>query len=139
MNYYFMRFPSVLKKALQSERIIFPECIMIKYEPLIAYRGIRIIPDSKITVTKEDFKSQVERNLPGTNFDDIGNYSCSCFMDMAELKAAFKLPRKNKGIAVGLIRDNYGPYILEDDSSHIHWFLYDGVDPSSDFKVIKDE
>lgn len=134
-NAYFMKFPSVLRKALQSNKVRLPQTLQKEYEPLRVFRGIRYKLGEKECVEKADFLSQAERNLPGTDFDDLGSYSCSCFEDVKELELSFKLPRKNKGIAEGIMKCENGARLDDNEGTHKHWFLYDEVDPSCDFRV----
>lgn len=138
MNTYYQCFPSVLREALESGRVSFPDNIQKEFSERQVYRGIRYKEPDKTTVVKDDFLSQAERMLPGTDMNDIGSYSCSCFQNQDELKAAFKLPRKNKGIAVGMLCDEYGPAVFE-ENGHVHWFLFEDADPSDRFEVIKGE
>lgn len=139
MKDYYERFPNVLKEALRQEKVSFPETLEKEYAPRVAFRGIRFIKDKKENIEKNDFLSQVERRLPGVDYEDIMEYSCSCFESIDELLIAFSLPRKNKGIAKGKIKCENGPIIMEKQGTHIHWFLYDGIDPSEDFEVCKYE
>lgn len=141
MEEYYKKFPDKFKKVLLEKKVIFPDSLEKDYEPFAAYRGIRLIPHIKDRVEKEDFRSQIERasDFPGIDYEDIENYSCSCFIDIDELLLAFRLPRKNKGIARGNIRKEYGPICREEESSHINWFLFNDADPSSEFEVIKNE
>ncbi len=87
----------------------------------------------------QDFYSQAERNLPGIDFDDIGNYSCSFFEKIEDIWEVLHYPRKNKKIAKGVIYDKDGPIIKEIGWSHIHCFLYEGVELSDRFEVIEYE
>ena len=135
---YYKRFPAVLKRALIDGKVNLPDNLLKEFQTIIAYRGIRFKKGEKESVEKSDFLSQVERNIPGANYDDIGEYSCSCFENIDELRVSYKLPRKNKGIAKGKIKCENGP-IVQDEGTHIHWFLYDNVDPSQDFEVYEYE
>lgn len=135
---YYLKFPSVLGKALQDEMVELPENVEFEYNPVQVYRGIRYKMGVKECVDKTDFRSQAERRLPGTDYNDIGEYSCSCFEDLEELQLAYSLPRKNKGISKGVMSCKAGArWKNQNDAweTHWHWFLYDGADPSCDFKV----
>ena len=136
---YYERFPSVLKKALKENKVRFFPNLCKEYQPIEVYRSVRIVKNIKEVITKEDFYSQVERDLPGVDKDDIGNYSCSCFETIEEIWDRLHYPKKNKKIAKGVIYDNEGPIAKDKGSTHIHWFLYDGVDPSDRFEVINYE
>ncbi len=139
INDYYNRFPSVLKKALLENKVRFPEELEKNFTPITAYRGIRFIEGKKEFIDKNDFLSQAERELPGTNYDDIYEYSCSCYEDIDELWVAFKLPRKNKRIARGIIECKNGPIIKEKDTTHIHWFLFEDTVPNERFEVYEYE
>lgn len=132
---YYLKFPSVLRKALQSKTVTLPEKLKYEYEPLRVFRGIRYKEGKKEIIDKSDFLSQAERNLPNTDFTDIGSYSCSCFEDVEELILSYSLPRKNKAIAKGIMTCTLGARLDDPDRTHRHWFLYDEADPSDDFEV----
>lgn len=136
---YYGHFPSVLRNALEKGLVVFPDNLEKKFEPIEVYRGIRYKIGEKEKSMKEDFLSQMERNLPGYDPTEIESYSCSCFEDKQELINAMHMPRKNKKIACGHICADYGPCVKEKESSHIHWYLFEGVDPSDDFEVCSDE
>lgn len=135
---YFLKFPSVLKKALQEGTIILPNELQKEYKPIHVFRGIRYKIGEKEEIDKTDFLSQAERRLPGTDFEDVGSYSCSCFEKVEELILAYQLPRKNKCISEGIMRCELGARwddMNDNWETHRHWFLYENVDPSCDFKV----
>ena len=67
----------------------------------------------------------------------ITSYSCSLFMNIDELHQLTKFPNKNKAIAKGLIRSKFGPIDINEKTSHIDLFLYDNIDPSSEFEVVE--
>lgn len=134
MTNSFDRFPRVLREALESGKIEFPKNTQWKYEDRKAYRGVRIT-DKKTTIDKTDFKSQVESDEMDS--EDLSEYSCSCFENMQDLKIAFHLPRKNKGIAEGFVKKECGPIVLSDKDSHINWFLFENADPSKEFQIIE--
>lgn len=138
MDNYFQRFPAVLRNTLEDGRVEFQVGLKRCYPEQRVYRGIRYKVPDKTGVCREDFLSQAERKIPGTDMNDIGNYSCSCFTTKEELIAAFNLPRKNKGIARGTLYDGYGPAVFE-TGGHIHWYLFADADPSERFEVMMDE
>lgn len=94
-----------------------------------------MVKGKKESIDRTDFLSQAERKLPDTDYEDIGSYSCSCFEDLEELELAFKLPRKNKAIAIGRIREINGPIWKNKEDSHIHWFLYKDANAVEDFHI----
>lgn len=137
---YYNRFPTVLKNALISEKVRFPNSLQCEYEELCVFRGVKYTA-TKIAIDKSDFLSYMElkKTNPMIVADDskITSYSCSLFMNMDELHLLTKFPTKNKAIAKGLIRDEFGPIDINEKTSHIDLFLYDNVDPSSEFEVVE--
>ena len=138
---YALKFPAVLRKAIQNGTIKLPEKLKTEFDEIHAFRGITIKTDAhQYPLDRSDFCSQMEKlqtnpDLP-VNPNEWENYSCSCFKDLEELKLCFHLPRKRKGIAEGAITKEQGACI-EDDSAHVHWFLYEGADPSPLFTIIE--
>ena len=137
---YYNRFPTVLKDALISEKVRFPNSLQCEYEELCVFRGIKYTA-TKTAIDKSDFLSYVELKKinPMIAADDskINNYSCSLFMNIDELHQLTKFPNKNKAIAKGRIRSKFGPIIINEETSHIDLFLYDNVDPSNEFEVVE--
>ena len=140
------KFPCVLRKAIESKGLEFADTTEIEFGDFEGYRLIRRNNQDKNTITIDDFKSQAEqiamgKNLRNVDLDDIGSYSCSVNTEIEPLKLLFKLPKKNKKIAKGIIRSKYG--ILKRDidkgSTHVHWWLFQDADPSGDFEVIEIE
>lgn len=132
------KFPPVLCNALQEGRVVFPELIRYLYSPVQVYRGV-VINLKKTTLEESDFYSQIERKLPGYSENDIENYSCSVFHNKKSLELAFKLPRKGKKIASGMLMPEYGPCIFEAGNSHIHWFRFASSHPEQFFEVLQNE
>ena len=143
MKEYYLRFPSVLKNALKNNVINMPDNIEIEYDDITAFRAIRFIKDKKEVLEKRDFLSQIDLKMTGDkNFlkyseDDVDNYGTSVYDDKEELVLGFKLPKKNKGIAIGLVKKECGPVSRSDEDSHILWFLYDGASPEKYFEVVE--
>lgn len=136
MEPYYEKFPDVLKNALKENKVTFPTELQKRYKDIdVVYRGIRLVKGKKESIDRTDFLSQAERKLPDTDYEDIGSYSCSCFEDLEELELAFKLPRKNKAIAIGRIREINGPIWKNKEDSHIHWFLYKDANTVEDFHI----
>ena len=137
---YYNRFPTVLKDALISEKVRFPNSLQCEYEELCVFRGVRY-PATKTAIDKTDFLSYMELKKinPMIPADDsrITSYSCSLFMNIDELHQLTKFPNKNKAIAKGLIRSKFGPIDINEKTSHIDLFLYDNIDPSSEFEVVE--
>ncbi len=44
---------------------------------------------------------------------DIGNYGCSFFDDLEMLRIILHMPRKNKQIAGGVLKKEFGPIVVE--------------------------
>lgn len=138
---YALRFPAVLREALRSGIIALPDALETEFDEIPAYRGVTIRGDGPpYPLDRSDFLSQMERKQQNPNFPaDPGrweNYSCSCFTEMDELMLSFHLPRKGKRIAKGPVSKTQGACVA-DGSPHIHWFLYEGADPSPLFSVIE--
>lgn len=138
-------FPSVLKKALQEHLIDLPDSVQTNFEEIFVYRGVTISAE-KPSLDRSDFMSQMERQAEKIGLENLARiprssqwkqYSCSCFKDKEELIQAFKLPRQDKRIAFGRIHEADGAVLesFDDNTTHVHWFLYDGVDPSEKFQL----
>lgn len=82
---------------------------------------------------------------------DIGDYSTSCFQKRKNAKKVLKLKARYEDgpkILIGTILPDSGLSMLTAESkshrmakdSHIDWWIYQGVDPSQDFRYdIKEE
>ena len=137
---YYNKFPKVLKNALIDGIVSFPNSIQQNYDELTVYRGVRYSKDKTI-IDKTDFLSNVERNLRNpmvpADHEDISNYSCSCYLKLEEMRTLAKFPRKNKAIAKGKIKKEFGPIDVINKTSHIDLYLFEGIDPSDEFEVIE--
>lgn len=65
---------------------------------------------------------------------DIGNYGCSFFDNVDMINIVLHMPRKNRRIAKGAIRQEFGPIII--DGAHIMCFLYSDARMETEFEVI---
>ena len=143
MDNYYLRFPSVLRNELNEKKIDFPDNLEMEYNQFLAFRGIRFIKNRKESLIREDFMSQIELKLQGNPFysqtseEDIDNYGVSLFCTKDELLTGFRLPRKNKAIAQGVVTSDLGAISINKQNSHVLWFLYDNVHPEENFKVIE--
>lgn len=140
---YFLRFPSVLRTALETYNLEFPVEIQWEYKPQVAFRGITRKDGEDIEVQNSDFLSYAElgkkpRGLKSDN-DDIGLYSCSCYKNKKQLEVSFNLPRPNRRIIRGQLYDNKGCIYIDPTTGHIDWWIYENADPAEDFEVIDDE
>lgn len=137
---YYNRFPRILRDALISEKVSFPDSLQHEYEELCVFRGVKYT-ETKTAIDKSDFLSHIERqkNNPMIVADDrkISSYSCSFFKNMEEMHQQTKFPTKNKAIAKGVIKSEFGPIDINEETSHVDLFLYDNADPSSEFEVIE--
>lgn len=137
---YYKRFPVILRKALTEGKVIFPNTIKKDYSDICVYRGVKY-NISKIEIDRTDFLSYMElkENNPMIMADEtkINSYSCSCFLNLSELHMQTKFPSKNKAIAKGIIKQEYGPIDINEDTSHVDLFLFEDVDPSCEFEVIE--
>lgn len=129
----------MLKKVLDDEIYSFPKETLFKYEPKLVYRVINRSPDvgdEDISITREDFKSYIELGKKYRGKTTISHYSCSFFTKKDELETILKLPRPNKRIIKGYIKDIHGPIYLN-NRSHVDLWLYKDVNLSSEFELEK--
>lgn len=142
-NKYYLRFPSVLKRAIEVHNIEFPKETKWEYEPQIAFRGVKREMGEDINVDNRDFLSYAElgKKARGQQYSekDIEWYSCSCYMRKSQLEAGLKLPRSKWRISQGKIRDNKGCICINKSTGHIHWWIYENANPAEGFEVISDE
>ena len=135
---YYNRFPTILKDALVSGKVMFPNSLQREYEELCVFRGVKYTAQ-KTEIDKSDFLSYIElkKKSPMLVADDskISSYSFSCFLNMDEMRHQTKFPSKNKAIAKGVIKKEFGPIDINEDTSHVDLFLYDNVDPSCEFAL----
>ena len=136
-NTYYLRFPSVLRKALQNGEVAFDSNVEIEYMPFTVFRGITREKGESLEICRSDFLSYAELNKKPRGMEyNIGWYSCSCFKESKELEAALKLPRYNKKIISGFIKSEYGPQKTNNDTGHVDWWLYENTEVEKDFKVM---
>lgn len=136
-NAYYLRFPSVLHKALQNGEVSFDSDVKWEYTPFTVFRGITREKNESLEIRRSDFLSYAELNKKPRGMEcNIGWYSCSCFTDSTELEAALKLPRYNKKIMSGLIKPEYGPQKTNTKTGHVDWWLYENTEVETEFKVI---
>ena len=137
---YYNRFPTVLKNALINEVIKFPDSLQQEYADLVVYRGVSY-SNSKTVIDKSDFLSNIERNMQNpmvpVDRENVLYYSCSCYLNIDAMRIYAKFPRKNKAIAMGTIKKEFGPINIDDDTSHVHLYLFDKIDPSKNFEVVE--
>lgn len=85
---YYLRFPSILKKALIEGNVSFDGNVRYEYPPIRAYRMIKRKNNDETSIQLSDFKSHVEREAEGERFssrpdkNNIASYSCSLFIDL---------------------------------------------------------
>ena len=88
---YALKFPAVLRKAIQNGTIKLPEKLKTEFDEIHAFRGITIKTDAhQYPLDRSDFCSQMEKlqtnpDLP-VNPNEWENYSCSCFTVLVQLK-----------------------------------------------------
>lgn len=140
---YYLRFPSVLKKAIKDYGIDFPKETQWEYSPQTAFRGFTREDGENTELRDEDFLSYAElgKKARGQKHSerDIEWYSCSCYARKAQLEVNLKLPRSKWRISRGIIRNNKGCICINKSTGHIHWWIYENANPSEDFEVINDE
>lgn len=137
---YYSRFPAILQDALINKKIEFPDSLQCEYKDLVVYRGVSYSKDKAI-IDKSDFLSNMERNqinpMVPVESDQISSYSCSCYLNMDDMRIYAKFPRKNKAIAKGTIQKEFGPIDINTDTSHVDLYLFDKIDPSEKFEVVE--
>ena len=132
------KFREVLQRSLEAGEVQLPEGLLWEYDDIQeAYRVVRITSD-KTEITPEDFDAQAEKPqiVCRSDFDrsDIGNYGCSFFDNVDMINIVLHMPRKNRRIAKGAIRQEFGPIII--DGAHIMCFLYSDAHMETEFEVI---
>lgn len=140
---YYLRFPSVLKRAIEVHNVEFPKDTQWEYEPQTAFRGFKREAGEDINLKDSDFLSHAElgKKARGRQYSekDIEWYSCSCYMQKSQLEAGLNLPRSKWWISQGKIRDNKGCIRINRYTGHIDWWIYKNTNPAEDFEVINDE
>ncbi len=137
---YYNRFPGLLKNALIKGKVIFPDTLICEYSDMEVYRAVSYTKE-KTRIDKSDFASKMELKLNNPMVvafeDEVTSYSCSCFLNMEQMRIHAKFPRRNKAIAKGIIKKEYGPIDKNNDTSHVDSYLFEDVDPSDGFEVIE--
>jgi len=135
-----VKFCPAIRNALQKGFIDLDDATFDFEDITPVYRGVKMRKDENRPLKRSDFSSQIERFGPERQEafkNDRGKYSCSCFMTKESLfrnyKSIVREPDRFR-YAKGTIRKQNGA-IMTGDTDHIHWFLYDGSAPESDFKV----
>jgi hypothetical protein len=132
------RFRRVLQNALEKGVTLIPNDMIWIYDDIVyVYRAVKIT-EGKQEITIEDFIPQAE--IPSianrSSFDeaDIENYGTSFNTDLEMLNIILHMPRRNKRIAKGTLKMEYGPIVI--DESHIMCFLYEDAHIEDEFEVI---
>lgn len=138
---YFLRFPSYFKDAIEKYDMEFPKDTSWEYDPQIAFRGIVCKNGESRTVNDSDFLSYAElgRIPKGHDISEIEVHACSCFKTKKQLEVGFKLPRPDRRIIKGTIKDDKGWIHITSKSGHINWWIYENANPSESFEVIDNE
>ena len=132
------KFRMVLQTALDTGIVKIPDEAMWDYEDLKnVYRAVKITEEKK-DITIEDFIPQAEvpsiANRNGFDSNDIGNYGTSFNTDIEMLSIILHMPRRNKRIAKGILKTEYGPITIDD--THIMCFLFEDAHLENEFEVI---
>lgn len=136
------KFPVIIRNKFNKE-IEFQDEVEFEYKNIIAYRCVTRKKEDSMAITKEDFKSNAERerrNIRGESGDIEKKpeyYGVSLFEDKAQLEIRLQLPKRNKKIAKGEIYCGGGP-ILKGKDTHICWWLYENADVTG-FKIENSE
>ncbi len=138
------RFTDELEIALIIERVKLPPDILFRFEPVLAYRKVKI-KASKSSIDITDFWSQVQMisnniTVPRpVDRDNIDEYGCSFFKTRESLLAAFsKAPKKyirKICVAKGYVTEEMGALYSKGDEEHIMLFVFSDVDCSKQFSL----
>lgn len=140
----FDKFPNVLRDALNSGKVSFPQDIQWEYEDMVAYRAVDI-GDDKQNIIQSDFESRVEKDIREGRFKSLPNkitmYGCSCFFTEKKLLEKIKdlqtqIDKGKRKIAKGTLKFRNGPILANNDTKHIDWFLFRNVDVVGDFNFV---
>lgn len=137
-----MKFPAVLRNKLLKKEIELPDNVLFDYEPILVYRAVERKKDDNRTVGLEDFKSYFElgkkpKNARGIKKDwskDPNYYGASSFLDRKMVEQLMHFPNPNKKMAVGNVYKEGGPQETNQQTKHVCWWLFEGVDVSG-FKI----
>ena len=136
---YLKKFPLGLQECLQNEneKAKFSDEICGDFESVKVYRGIghtdKIVP--------EDFLSNVDRadacdiEMPERNRKKHKFHAVSVNEDLESMKKALKIPNKRQkieGIAVGMMKSEFGPADFEEGYTHHNWYLFEGANKRCD-------
>ena len=134
------KFPITLREKIKNDGFAFPEQTELEYEPILAYRGITRKEGDLSGVTRRDFRSKAEKKekkIRGQVIDQTNPtyYGVSLFKDKDILKSkfvnAFKFPNPRKKIAVGYIKQESGPQLTNEETTHVCWWLFEDADLST--------
>lgn len=140
----FDRFPDVLRKALESGKVKFPQDMQWEYKDMVAYRAIDV-NDNKQNIVQSDFESRAEKAIREKKFKSLpkklDSYGCSCFFSERKLLERVKdlkdnIDKGKRKIARGILKFKNGPILTNDYTEHIDWFLFKNVDVVGDFSFI---
>lgn len=137
---YYNKFPNILKKALLNNKVKFPETLQYNYDNLYVYRAVQYT-NKKRTIERSDFSSYMELKEKNpmivADENNIECYSCSFFKNIEEMHIRTKFPSKNKAVAKGIIKKEFGPININESTSHIDLYLFKNIDISKEFEVFE--
>lgn len=136
---FFEKFSLVLRLALERGLVSFDgHDVKYDYSPINVFRKLK-----GNSVQDDDFKSQAELYGEGllsrwpnnSNAEmDIGNYSCSFFDNLENLKKLFS-HKRNYTFAKGILKKEHGAICYE-SGGHIHCWCYENSNIKESFEVI---
>ena len=129
------KFPSILKDRLKNGEFFFPACTQYEYTPIKAYRGIARDTGDFSPVTRDDFRSYAEmkkRKTRGCKVDRSSPqyYGVSFFTQKERVENVLAFPNPKKKIIYGEIFCAGGPCLVNDETEHVCWWLYENTDIS---------
>jgi len=134
------KFPAILKKKLEAGVISFPPETKFTYNSMIAYRAVARNIDDFSPVSRKDFKSYAEEGRKRTRKQLIDEnnatyYGTSLFLERGIVENIMKFPNPNKKIACGSVSQEKGPCLVNEETKHVCWWLFDNV-CLDDFKIV---
>ena len=132
------KFPLVLAEAFNKYNLTFFEGTEWRYDSVKVYRMVFREKDDYSQVTRDDFRSFAEAPRRGMEklVKKPDYYGVSVFTEKEALVNKLKLPKPGKKIALGHIRDDYGP--IYRNLPHICLWCYKEVDFSNNDFIVGD-
>ena len=130
---YIKRFPESTQQALSHERLLqeFLCAVEIEYKPIKVYRAVlnsdsitawdfvSTVDEHKMTLEKIEKRIKKDKNFK------ICQFGTSVNEDLANMLASLKYPsEKHKGIAIGLMKQEFGMADFEEGKTHHNLYIF---------------